>query len=144
MFEFLGLGKKKDRTKILIVDDEPNIVRILSDRLEMNDYEIISASNGQEGLERAVLELPDIILLDVTMPVMDGHEMLEAMQELPGCPDIVVIMLTARSQTEDIERAQELGITDYVLKPFGFSDLLAKIERIAEQRKDSNTTWRSS
>lgn len=135
MFEFFGLKKKKDKVKILIVDDEPNIVRTLKDRLEMNEYDIITASNGQEGLERAIKDLPDIILLDVIMPLMDGLEMLEALRRRPECADIAVIMLTARSQTQDIARAKSCGIDDYIVKPFDLSELLEKIENVAEHRK---------
>lgn len=135
MFDFLGLKKKTEHTKILIVDDEPNIVQTLQDRLEMNEYEVVTACNGQEGLEQAIQEQPDVILLDVIMPVMDGHEMLEALRKQPGCDDISVIMLTARSQTQDIARANSCGIEDYIVKPFDLSELLEKIESIVENRK---------
>jgi len=135
MFDFFGLKKKTERTKILIVDDEPNIVQTLQDRLEMNEYQVVTACNGQEGLEQAIQEQPDIILLDVIMPVMDGHEMLEALRKQPECEDISVIMLTARSQTQDIARANSCGIEDYIVKPFDLSELLEKIESIVENRK---------
>jgi len=134
MFEFL-FKKKSDKTKILIVDDEPNIVQTLKDRLEINNYNVITAGNGREGLEQAIKEHPDIILLDVIMPVMDGHEMLEALRRQRGCEDIAVIMLTARSQTQDIARANACGIEDYIVKPFDLSELLEKIENIIESRK---------
>lgn len=135
MFDFFGLRKNTDRTKILIVDDEPNIVRTLKDRLEMNDYNVITGSNGKEGLDKAVEEKPDIILLDVIMPLMDGLEMLEALRCNNECDDISVIMLTARSQTQDIARAKACGIEDYIVKPFDLSELLEKIESVVEQRK---------
>jgi two-component system alkaline phosphatase synthesis response regulator PhoP len=77
MFDFLWSKNKPNRGKILIVDDEPNIVQTLKDRLEMNDYRILTACNGNEGLQKALAEKPDIILLDVMMPIMDGLEMLE-------------------------------------------------------------------
>ena len=134
MFDFLGLKKKAERTKILIVDDEPNIVQTLQDRLEMNEYDVVTACNGQEGLEQAINESPDVILLDVIMPVMDGHEMLEALRKQPGCEDISVVMLTARSQTQDIARANACGIEDYIVKPFDLSELLEKIESVIERR----------
>lgn len=134
MFDFFGLKKKTERTKILIVDDEPNIVQTLQDRLEMNEYDVVTACNGQEGLEQAINEVPDVILLDVIMPIMDGHEMLEALRKQPGCDDISVIMLTARSQTQDIARANACGIEDYIVKPFDLSELLEKIESVIERR----------
>jgi len=135
MFDFLGLKKKTDKVKILIVDDEPNIVQTLQDRLEMNDYNVVTACNGKEGLDQAIQEQPDVVLLDVIMPVMDGLEMLEALRKEPTCENISVVMLTARSQTQDIARANACGIEDYIVKPFDLSELLEKIESIIESRK---------
>ncbi|MFH1613870.1 MAG: response regulator [Planctomycetota bacterium] len=132
MFEFFNLKKKPHRPKILVIDDEPNIVQTLQDRLEMNDYLVITAGNGKEGLEKALAEKPNVVLLDVIMPVMDGHEMLERLRSSDDGKDIPVIMLTARSQTQDIARAHNAGIEDYVVKPFDLSELLEKIERILE------------
>lgn len=135
MFDIFGLKKKTEKTKVLVIDDEPKIVQTLQDRLEMNEYEVFTAYDGKEGLEKAVKFLPDVILLDIIMPEMDGLEMLEALRGKPGCSDIAVIMLTARSQREDIERAKSCGIEDYVVKPFEISELLEKIEKIVEKRK---------
>lgn len=140
MFDFFGLGKKHSSTKILVVDDEPNIVQTLKDRLEMNDYKVVTGCNGLEGLRMAEQESPDLILLDVIMPMMDGHEMLEALRQQDWGKDISVIMLTARSQTQDIERARACGIDDYIIKPFDLSELLEKIESIVEARKSVGIT----
>jgi DNA-binding response OmpR family regulator len=135
MFDVLGLRKKASKTKILVVDDEPNIVQTLQDRLEMNEYEVVTAGNGREGLQKFEQERPDVILLDVIMPIMDGHEMLEMLRKQPGGQDVSVIMLTARSQTQDIARANACGIDDYIVKPFDLSELLEKIESVVEHRK---------
>jgi DNA-binding response OmpR family regulator len=135
MFEFLWSKRKSDRAKILVVDDEPNIVQTLQDRLEMNDYSVITACNGRDGLEKAVSEKPDIILLDVIMPIMDGHEMLEHLRKNEEGRDISVIMLTARSQNNDIARATSCGIDDYIVKPFDLSELLEKIESILANKR---------
>ena len=134
MFDFLGLKKKTSKTKIMVVDDEPNIVQTQQDRLEMNEYEVVTAGNGKEGLERFEQEQPDVILLDVIMPIMDGHEMLEALRKRPTGQNVSVIMLTARSQTQDIARANACGIDDYIVKPFDLSELLEKIESVVEHR----------
>ena len=134
MFDFLGLKKKTSKTKIMVVDDEPNIVQTLQDRLEMNEYEVVTAGNGREGLEKFEEERPDVILLDVIMPIMDGHEMLEALRKRPTGQNVSVIMLTARSQTQDIARANACGIDDYIVKPFDLSELLEKIESVVENR----------
>ena len=135
MFDFFGLGKKPSKAKILVVDDEPNIVQTLKDRLEMNDYVVVTACNGDEGLHTAREEHPDLILLDVIMPILDGHEMLEKLRQQEWGRDISVIMLTARSQAQDIQRARECNIDDYIIKPFDLSELLEKIENILERRK---------
>ncbi len=135
MFDVFGLKKKTYKAKILVVDDEPNIVQTLKDRLEMNDYEVITASNGREGLQIALSERPDVVLLDIIMPVMDGHEMLEALRKESGGRYSSVIMLTAKHQIEDIERAKDSGIDDYIVKPFDMSKLLEKIELIMEKNK---------
>jgi DNA-binding response OmpR family regulator len=137
MFDFFGFGKKAGKTKILVVDDEPNIVQTLKDRLEMNDYIVFTACNGQEGLEVAKQESPDLILLDVIMPIMDGHEALEKLRQAEWGKNISVIMLTARSQAQDISRAKACDIEDYIIKPFDLSELLEKIESILENKKSA-------
>ena len=135
MFDFLGLKKKTDKTKILVIDDEPNIVQTLQDRLEMNEYTVFTACNGRDGLDKIEQNKPDVVLLDVIMPIMDGLEMLEMMRKQPENQSISVIMLTARSQTQDIARANACGIDDYIVKPFDLSELLEKIEAVVENRK---------
>lgn len=135
MFDFFGFRKKSQKVKVLVIDDEPNIVQTLKDRLEMNDYQVSTACNGAEGLKIAREQSPDVILLDVIMPIMDGHEMLEKLRQQDWGKSISVIMLTARSQAQDIARARACGIEDYIIKPFDLSELLEKIEGIVERRK---------
>ena len=135
MFDFFGFKKKSQKVKVLVVDDEPNIVQTLKDRLEMNDYLVFTANNGSDGLKAAQDQSPDVILLDVLMPVMDGQEMLEKLRRQDWGTNISVIMLTARSQAQDIARARACGIDDYIIKPFDLSELLEKIEGIVERRK---------
>jgi|FrelakmetLWP11LW_1041352.scaffolds.fasta_scaffold08364_2 two-component system phosphate regulon response regulator PhoB len=135
MFDFFGLKKKTSRVKVQVTDDEPNIVQTLKDRLEMNDFDVVVAHNGSDGLKIAERERPDIILLDVIMPVMNGLEMLEMLRKQPWGQEPSVIMLTARSQAQDIARAKACGIDDYIIKPFDLSELLEKIESLLERRK---------
>ncbi|MCE5186035.1 MAG: response regulator [Planctomycetaceae bacterium] len=136
MFDIFGLKKKARKTRILVVDDEPNIVQTLKDRLEMNEYTVETAFNGEEGLRLAQEKCPDLILLDVIMPIMDGHEMLEKLRQTGWGKNISVIMLTARSQAQDIARARACNIDDYIIKPFDLSELLEKIENIVERKKN--------
>jgi DNA-binding response OmpR family regulator len=129
----LGLFKSKKKTshaKVLVVDDEPDIVSTVKYRLEFCEFEVITATNGKEGLEKAATEKPDIILLDISMPVMNGHETLERLKNNPELKDIPVIMFTAFSDAKDVTKAVELGVTDYVTKPFDYADLMAKITNI--------------
>ena len=135
MFDFLKLRKKNAKTKILVVDDDPNIMRTIRDRLEKNGYDVITASNGRDGLEMALDEKPDVVLLDIIMPIMDGHEMLEALRRQPFGEEPSVIMFTARSQAQDVSRANASGIDDYVVKPFDLGELLERIETVVESRR---------
>ncbi len=137
MFDFFGLRKKAGKPKILIVEDEPDLVKTIQDRLEMNGYPTITAENGKVGLTKAIKEKPDIVLLDVNMPVMDGLEMLEALTKYPEGTDCLVIMLTVRSQKEDVARAEACGVKDYLVKPFDLDELLEKIESVLKRRKTS-------
>jgi two-component system sensor histidine kinase ChiS len=130
-----GLFGKKKRAKILLVDDDPSVIQPLRERLEMSDFAVIAASNGREGLEKALDAKPDIILLDNNMPVMNGLEMLERLRENPKGRDICVIMVTAAGRIEDIDHADKCGVDDYIIKPFNTHDLIVKIEAILETRR---------
>jgi two-component system, OmpR family, alkaline phosphatase synthesis response regulator PhoP len=126
----LGLFKSKKKTsraRVLVVDDESDIVSTVQYRLEFCEFEVITATNGKEGLEKAANEKPDLILLDISMPVMNGHEMLEHLKNRPDLKDIPVIVLSAYSDAKDITKAADLGIVDYITKPFDFTELMGKI-----------------
>jgi two-component system OmpR family response regulator len=133
----LGLFKAKTKTsqaKILIVDDETDVVSTVAYRLKFAECQVVTASNGQEGLERARAEKPDLILLDTNMPVMGGHEMLVRLRADEVLKDIPVIMLTARCEAQDIATASAHGVSDYVTKPFDFAQLMEKIRTILKGR----------
>jgi DNA-binding response OmpR family regulator len=136
----LGLFKSKKRVsqmKILVVDDEPDLISTVEYRLKFADCQVVTASNGQEGLERAAAEKPDLILLDTNMPVMDGHEMLQHLRADETLKSIPVIMVTARCASQDIAAASALGVSDYVTKPFDFVQLMEKIRAAVKSRKDA-------
>jgi len=132
----LGLfrAKKTAQVKILVVDDEPDLVSTVEYRLKFANCKVVTASNGQEGLERAAAERPDLILLDTNMPGMNGHEMLEHLRADPVLKHIPVIMLTARCEAQDIAAASARGISDYVTKPFDFAQLMDKIQAALKDR----------
>lgn len=127
MLELFKSKKKVVRMKILIVDDEPDLVSTVEYRLKFADCDVVTASNGEEGLRRAAAEMPDLILLDTNMPVMNGHEMLERLRGDAALKHIPVIMLTARCEPPDIAMASTHGVSDYVTKPFDFAELMDKI-----------------
>jgi DNA-binding response OmpR family regulator len=135
----LGLFKSKKRVsqiKVLVVDDEPDLVSTVEYRLKFADCQVVTASNGQEGLQRAAAEKPDLILLDTNMPVMDGHEMLQRLRADETLKNIPVIMVTARCASQDIAAASALGVSDYVTKPFDFVQLMEKIRAAVKSSKD--------
>jgi CheY-like chemotaxis protein len=129
----LGLFRSKRKSappKILVVDDEPDYVSTIQCRLEWCHYEVTAAANGQEGLEKARAERPDLILLDTNMPVMNGHKMLDHLKRDPALKEIPVIMVTALCEPGDITEASSYGVADYVAKPFDFTELLEKISGV--------------
>jgi len=114
------------KKKILVVDDDIQGVMVQM-VLKSRNYDVITASNGIEGLEEAKKEKPDLILLDVNMPAMNGHEALSKLKSMDETNTIPVIMLTAQGQNEDVEKAHKLGADDYIVKPFNPTTLLEKI-----------------
>ncbi|MDT8301025.1 MAG: response regulator [Sedimentisphaerales bacterium] len=134
MFGLTSSKKKSDKAKILIVDDEIDCVSIVQCRLEWCHYDVITATNGKEGLEKAASEKPDLILLDTNMPVINGHEMLERMRNDQAIKDTPVIMVTALCDAKDIDMATSLGISDYVTKPIDFEKLIEKISNILSKK----------
>lgn len=116
--------------KILIADDHPQVVELVRVTLEGGDYEIVNTSNGEETLKKTRIEKPDLVLLDVVMPKIDGFEVCRKLKEDPQTKGIPVIMLTAKGQEVDKEKGREVGARDYVTKPFSPSTLLLKINEL--------------
>jgi two-component system KDP operon response regulator KdpE len=112
---------------ILVVDDEPRMVRFIRMNLEVEGCRVIEANNGLEALEKVRQELPDLVILDVMMPQMDGFETLH---ELRQFSDVPVIMLTVRADEEDRVRGLELGADDYLGKPFSPRELVSRIKAV--------------
>ena len=116
-----------DEKLILVVDDEPRMVRFVRMNLELEGFQVVQASNGMEALEKIRDDLPDLVLLDVMMPDMDGFETLERLREISTVP---VIMLTVKGDEEDRIRGLELGADDYVTKPFSPRELASRIRAV--------------
>jgi len=117
-----------DKIKVLAIDDENDVLLIVSASIKSEGYDVVTASDGMEGLRKAKEEKPDVILLDLMMPQMDGFEVLEKLREQPETMDIPVVMLTGLSDREKIREAIEKGTQYYVVKPFEIHDLLSKIK----------------
>ncbi len=111
--------------KVLVVDDESSIVNIISYNLKKEGYDVIAAEDGEAGLELALSEDPDLVLLDIMMPKMDGYEVCRKIREKSNVP---IIMLTARADEVDKVIGLEMGADDYVTKPFGNRELIARVK----------------
>ena len=111
--------------KILVVDDEASIVNIISYNLKKEGYSVITAEDGEQGYELAMSQSPDLILLDIMMPKMNGYEVCRKIRERSNVP---IIMLTARADEVDKVLGLEMGADDYVTKPFGSRELMARVK----------------
>ncbi len=130
--------------KILVVDDEESIVKIIEYNLKKEGYEVLSACDGEEGYRLACEKKPDLILLDIMMPKMDGYEVCKKVREKSNVP---IIMLTARAEEVDKVVGLELGADDYVTKPFGNRELMARVKahlRRNDVRKEEAETSENS
>jgi DNA-binding response OmpR family regulator len=116
------------KKKILVVDDEQSLADIIAMRLKQEGYDVITAADGEEGLKIARSAKPDLVLLDVTMPKMNGDEVLAKLQAAEDTKSIPVIMITAMSEVDDIVKYMAKGgAKDYIVKPFMAGDFLTKI-----------------
>jgi len=123
-----------DKKRILIVDDEEDILKVLRFRLEANNYEVLSASDGQEGLNKARSEKPDLIILDLMLPKLDGYRVCRMLKFDESYKAIPIIMFTARAQTSDKELGMEMGADAYIPKPFEPEVLLGKMKELLEKK----------
>jgi two-component system alkaline phosphatase synthesis response regulator PhoP len=121
--------------KILLIDDDSLLLALLERKLTARGYAVATANDGNAGVERARAEHPDLIVLDMMMPIMDGRQTLRAIQADPALSAIPVIMLTSRREESDIVGAIEKGAVDYQLKPFSPDELIARIGRFITKKK---------
>lgn len=117
----------RDAKRILVVDDEPRMIGFIRMNLELEGYQVLEAHNGLEALEAIRTQLPDLVLLDVMMPELDGFETLRMLREFSSIP---VIMLTAKGEEDDKVYGLELGADDYVTKPFGSRELSSRVRAV--------------
>lgn len=118
--------------KILVVDDEEQLALAVKIRLQSKGYQVTTVSDGRQALDRLDQDKPDLLLLDVLMPVMDGYSCLRELNQRFGRGRIPVIVFTARDQLKELFELE--GVEDYVIKPFDHEDLLVRIERVLQRR----------
>ena len=116
--------------KILLVEDNKMLQEILAERLSFRDHDVIVASDGEEGFTLAKREVPDIILMDMSLPIMDGWETTRQIRATAATTHIPIIALTAHALSGDRERSLEAGCNEYETKPVNFNQLVAKIEEL--------------
>ena len=114
--------------RILVIDDLPDNVFMLQDRLEHEGYKVLTAYNGKSGIEKAQNEVPDLILLDVMMPDINGFEVCKTLVSDSRTSDIPIILVTAKTDAEDIKEGLESGAYDYIKKPINKIELLARVK----------------
>jgi len=116
--------------KILIAEDEPDIRDLVAFTLRFAGYEVVSANNGEEAVQKASVEFPDLILMDVRMPRMTGYDACRAMKASPELKDIPVVFLSAKGQESEIQTGLEAGAEEYLLKPFAPDQLTIRVRAI--------------
>jgi DNA-binding response OmpR family regulator len=119
-----------NKKKILLVDDEAELVDVVKMRLEASDYEVVTAYDGQQALEKARGDSPDLIILDLMLPKMDGYMVCGLLKKDVRYNKIPIIMFTARAQEEDVVLGENLGADSYIIKPFEPEILLLKIKEV--------------
>jgi CheY-like chemotaxis protein len=121
---------ESEKKKILLVDDDPDILRLVEVVLKRSGFNVVTAKNGPDALSYLQTDMPSMILLDVAMPGMNGFEVLSQLRALENLRAVPVMMLTARSQKEEIIKAIQMGAQNYMVKPFDSKELIARIKKI--------------
>lgn len=129
--------KKKD-IKILLVDDEPDILEIVGYNLIQEGYQVVTAANGKEAVQKARRELPHLIIMDVMMPEMDGMEACEQIRNIPELSHVIITFLTARSEDYSLVAGFEAGADDYIAKPIKPKVLVSKVKALLRRLKEEN------
>jgi len=115
--------------KILVVDDEPDVVRLIEFRLQKEGFEVLSCGDGRIALQMIEDEKPDLVILDIMMPLMDGMEVLRQIRSRRATSRIPVVMLTAKTASVTVDEARQLWVSDYIMKPFDPDKLVEKTKK---------------
>ena len=125
--------------KVLIADDDPSVAKLLERALRSDGYQVLVATDGLQTLDLAIAERPDVLVLDVTMPKMDGYEVTRALREREETRGICIILLTAHQEAELAAKGFEQGADDYIVKPFAPAHLRARVQTWLFRRADGKT-----
>lgn len=131
---------EKVNTKILLVDDEPDILEIVGYNLALEGYQIFTASNGKQAVSKAIKEVPDLIIMDVMMPEMDGMEACELIRKIPELNNVIITFLTARNEDYSQVAGFDAGADDYITKPIKPKVLVSKVKGLLRRLKDKEKT----
>ncbi|MDQ4142496.1 MAG: response regulator [Actinomycetota bacterium] len=116
--------------RVLICDDDPVILRLIQVNLELEGFEVLLAHDGANAIEIATAEHPDLVVLDIMMPRLDGYQTCERLKAEASTKDIPVVFLSAKAQESDIEKGRKYGVADYLTKPFDPDDLVEVVQRL--------------
>ncbi len=130
----MSLSSSKDKPLVLIADDDEDILSLVAFRLERSGYEVVTAADGEEAFAVALERQPNLAILDVMMPKLDGYELTKKLREEEATRSIPVVLLTARVQEADVARGFEAGADDYIKKPFSPQELRARVQAILGRR----------
>ncbi|MGC9524202.1 MAG: response regulator transcription factor [Limnospira sp.] len=122
-----------EQRRLMLVDDDPNLVVLVRDYLEFRGYEVVTAENGKKALERLEYEVPDLIICDIMMPEMDGYTLVNLIRENPRLSWIPVLFLSAKGQSQDKVKGLNTGADVYIVKPFEPEELIAQVESSLRQ-----------
>jgi len=120
--------------KILVVEDDPSALRLIQYTLQYEGYEVLTATNGLAGLKKAQNEEPDLVILDVMLPGMDGFEICHRLRGEPQTADLPILMLSAKAQEADKITGLKVGADDYVTKPADTAEIIRRVERLLAQK----------
>jgi two-component system, OmpR family, alkaline phosphatase synthesis response regulator PhoP len=129
------VGAEVKNKTVVVAEDDRNICEMLGFLLEQDGYTVHLAIDGEQAYDIVSKVKPDLLLLDIMMPVVDGYEVLRKMKSLNELKDIPVVMLTAKGKDSEVDMGIELGAEDYIVKPFSPIDLMARINRLLEERE---------
>jgi DNA-binding response OmpR family regulator len=126
--------------KILVIEDDPATSRLVDYSLRHEGYQVISASNGLEGLRKAISESPDLVILDVMLPGMDGFEICHRLKSEPATAQLPILMFSAKAQEIDKDTGIKVGADDYLTKPAAPSEIVSRVEKLLAKKKQATPT----